>query len=82
MTATGSENYITEYDYTDSNGNYTTLLQKETRTIEVADSEENGGSSFVGLVSDPAEILSRLNGISNVKETIYTYDANGSLVCL
>jgi len=33
MTATGTENYITEYDYTDSNGNYTTLLQKETRTV-------------------------------------------------
>ena len=74
MTATGTENYITEYDYTDSNGNYTTLLQKETRTVEVADSED----SFTGLVSNPTALLNNLNSTSNVKETVYTYDANGS----
>ncbi|MBE6844524.1 MAG: RHS repeat-associated core domain-containing protein [Ruminococcus sp.] len=34
MTATGTEDYVTEYNYNDSNGNYTALLQKEVKTVE------------------------------------------------
>ena len=34
MTATGTEEYETVYDYNDANGNYTALLQKETKTVE------------------------------------------------
>lgn len=32
MTALGSENYVTEYDYNNALNNYTGLLQKETKT--------------------------------------------------
>ena len=38
MTATGTEDYVTEYSYSDSNGSYTALLQKEVKTVE---SDEN-----------------------------------------
>ena len=60
MTAAGSENYVTEYSYSDSNGNYTALLQKEVKTVE---GEENP-----------------LDFSSNVKQTVYTYDANGNQI--
>ncbi len=55
MTATGSENYVTEYSYVDSNGKYTALLQKEIKTVQ------DGNNS-------------------NVKQTVYTYDANGNQI--
>ena len=60
MTASGTENYTTVYSYSDSNGNYTALLQKETKTVEA---EEN-----------PLDLT------SNVKYTVYTYDANGNQI--
>ncbi len=60
MTATGSENYVTEYVYNDTQGNYTTLLQKEIKTVQ---GENNA-----------------LNNDSNVKQTVYTYDANGNQI--
>ena len=59
MTATGTEEYETVYDYS-VNGKYTALLQKEVKTIE---KESN---------------LIDLN--SNVKQTVYTYDANGNQI--
>ncbi|MDE6677995.1 MAG: hypothetical protein K2K02_03040, partial [Ruminococcus sp.] len=55
MTASGSEDYVTEYSYVDSNGKYTALLQKETKTVQ------DGNNS-------------------NVKQTVYTYDANGNQI--
>ncbi|MCM1008883.1 MAG: DUF6531 domain-containing protein [Ruminococcus flavefaciens] len=60
MTATGTEDYVTEYSYVDSNGKYTALLQKETKTVQ---GENNA-----------------LNNSSNVKQTSYTYDANGNQI--
>ena len=60
MTASGTENHTTVYSYSDSNGNYTALLQKETKTVE---SEEN-----------PLDLT------SSVKQTVYTYDANGNQI--
>lgn len=60
MTATGSENYVTEYSYNNAQGNYTALLQKEVKTVE---DEEN-----------PLDLT------SNVKQTVYTYDANGNQI--
>ena len=60
MTAAGSENYVTEYNYNNAQGNYTALLQKEVKTVE---GEENP-----------------LDQNSNVKQTVYTYDANGNQV--
>lgn len=60
MTADGSENYVTEYVYNDAQGNYTTLLQKEIKTVQ---GKNNA-----------------LNNNSNVKQTVYTYDANGNQV--
>lgn len=60
MTATGSEDYVTEYSYNNAQGKYTALLQKEVKTVE---GEENP-----------------LDQNSNVKQTVYTYDANGNQV--
>ena len=60
MTAAGSENYVTEYNYNNAQGKYTALLQKEIKTVE---DEENP-----------------LDPTSNVKQTVYTYDANGNQI--
>jgi len=60
MTATGSEEFVTEYSYNNAQGKYTALLQKEVKTVE---GEEN-----------PLDLN------SNVKQTIYTYDANGNQI--
>lgn len=60
MTAAGSENYVTEYNYNNAQGNYTALLQKEIKTVQ---GENNA-----------------LNNNSNVKHTVYTYDANGNQI--
>ena len=60
MAAAGSENYVTEYNYNNAQGNYTALLQKEVKTVE---GEEN-----------PLDLT------SNVKQTVYTYDANGNQI--
>ena len=34
MTATGTEDYVTEYNYNNAQGSYTALLQKEVKTVE------------------------------------------------
>ena len=34
MTAEGTEDFVTEYSYVDSNGKYTALLQNEIKTVE------------------------------------------------
>ena len=34
MTATGTEDYVTEYNYNNAQGKYTALLQKEVKTVE------------------------------------------------
>ncbi len=60
MTATGSENYVTEYNYNNAQGKYTALLQKEIKTVEAE--------------TNP------LDSTSNVKQTVYTYDANGNQI--
>ncbi len=60
MTADGSENYVTEYNYNNAQGKYTALLQKEIKTVQ----DENNA----------------LNNNSNVKQTVYTYDANGNQI--
>lgn len=59
MTATGSENYVTEYSYNNAQGKYTALLQKETKTVE----DDNA-----------------LKLQNNVKQTVYTYDANANQI--
>ena len=73
MTATGSETYETVYDYT-TNGKYTALLQKETKTV-------NGTSEEIvanGLATSPADLLTTDN--SDVEEIVYTYDANDNQI--
>ena len=62
MTAAGTEDFVTEYSYVDSNGKYTALLQKEVKTVE----------------NEADENLITLNPASDVKQTVYTYDSNGN----
>ncbi len=59
MTATGTEEYETVYDYS-VNGKYTALLQKEVKTVEKE--------------ANPIDLN------SNVKQTVYKYDANGNQI--
>ncbi len=46
MTADGSENYVTEYNYNDAKGKYTTLLQKETKTVQIDNNDLNTNGNF------------------------------------
>ena len=64
MTAAGTEDFVTEYSYVDSNGKYTALLQKEVKTVE----------------NEADENLITLNPASDVKQTVYTYDSNGNQI--
>ena len=57
MTATSSESYVTDYSYSDFNGNYTALLQKETKTVD-GTSEEIVAN---GLATSPADLLTTDN---------------------
>ena len=76
MTASGTVDYTTVYDYNDADGNYTTLLQKEIKTLE---SEAETSSASV-LASNPAELLNTVSSGSETEETVYSYDANGNQI--
>ncbi|MCD8187801.1 MAG: hypothetical protein LUD57_04170 [Ruminococcus sp.] len=67
MTASGTEDYVTEYSYEDADGNYTALLQSETKTSEESSAETALSISPVSL-EDTSEV------------TTYTYDANGNQI--
>ena len=62
MTVTGSENYVIEYSYSDAQGKYTALLQKETKTVE--NKEDND--------------LLNPYGNFKIEQTVYSYDKNGN----
>ena len=67
MTATGTEEYETVYDYT-VNGNYTALLQKETKTVE----ETSGATTANGLATSPTELITNSIADTGTKETVYS----------
>ncbi|MCD7811589.1 MAG: DUF6531 domain-containing protein [Ruminococcus sp.] len=67
MTASGTEDYVTEYSYEDADGNYTALLQSETKTSEESSAETELSISPVSL-EDTSEV------------TTYIYDANGNQI--
>ena len=56
MTATGSEEYVTEYSYSDSDGDYTALLQKEVKTSTDVSETSAGilsyGKEFLGNMTE------------------------------
>ena len=64
MTVTGSENYVIEYSYSDAQGKYTALLQKETKTVE--NEEDND--------------LLNPYGNFKIEQTVYSYDKNGNQI--
>lgn len=76
MTATGSEEYTTVYDYNDASGNYTALLQKETKTVE----ETSNATTVNGLATSPTELITNSIADTGTKETVYSYDANGNQI--
>lgn len=76
MTASGTADYTTIYDYNDADSNYTTLLQKEIKTVE---NEAETASASV-LASNPADLLNTVSSGSEAEETVYTYDANGNQI--
>ena len=65
----------TVYDYT-VNGNYTALLQKETKTVE----ETSGATTANGLATSPTELITNSIADTGTKETVYSYDANGNQI--
>lgn len=76
MTASGTADYTTVYDYNDADGNYTTLLQKEIKTVE----NEAETTSASVLASNPADLLNTVSSGSETEETVYSYDANGNQI--
>ena len=76
MTATGSEEYTTVYDYNDANGNYTALLQEETKTVE----DDSNAATENGLASSPLDLVNAASENTGVETTAYTYDANGNQI--
>ena len=77
MTATGSEEYVTEYSYSDSDGDYTALLQKEVKT---STDVSNAAASY-GLSTNPFDLTNAAaSSDSGVETTTYTYDANGNQI--
>ena len=76
MTATGTEEYTTVYDYNDANGNYTALLQKETKTVE----ETSNATISDGLAISPTDLITSTAADAKTEETAYSYDANGNQI--
>ena len=76
MTATGTEEYTTVYDYNDANGNYTALLQKETKTVE----ETSNTTISDGLAISPTDLITSTAADAKTEETAYSYDANGNQI--
>ena len=65
MVVTGTENYTTTYDYTDVNGNYTALLQSETKVID-------GVSEVTSYTYDAAgSQITKMDSDGKVQENIY-----------
>lgn len=76
MTATGSEEYTAVYDYNDADGNYTALLQEETKTVE----DDSNAATENGLASSPLDLVNAASENTGVETTAYTYDANGNQI--
>ena len=88
MVVTGDNNYTTTYDYT-SNGNYTGLLQKETKvtgdvTQETTYTYDANGNQITkndpdeGLQSNTYDGINQLVAVQNGENTAsYTYDYTG-----
>lgn len=76
MTASGSEAYETVYDYNNADGNYTSLLQKEIKTVEV----ESKSTRTDGFESNPPDVLNPTLNETTAEEITYTYDGNGNQI--
>ena len=80
MTATGSENYVTEYNYNNAQGNYTALLQKEVKTVE-------GGENPLDLTSNIKQTVytydangNQITKTADGKTETNTYDGLNQLI--
>ena len=78
MTATGTENYSTVYDYTDAQGNYKGMLQKETKTI--APSTLSGMPSIKETDYSYDENGNLISETSGSTTKTYTYNSVNQLI--
>lgn len=78
MTASGTENYSTVYDYNDAQGNYTGMLQKETKTIAPSTMSSMPSVKETAYSYDEnGNLISETSG--NTTKT-YTYNSINQLV--
>ena len=77
MTATGSENFTTVYNYNNSDSKYTAFLQSETKTgiNEETDTEETAITAYTYDANG-----NQLTKISNEKTENFTYDVFDQLI--
>lgn len=77
MTATGSENFTTVYNYNNADNQYTALLQNETKTglNDETDTEETNITAYIYDKNG-----NQLSKISNEKTENFTYDVLDQLV--
>ena len=76
MVSSGTADYTTVYDYNDVDGNYTALLQKETKTA----TETFNTTPSDGLAKNPLDLVKTTSDKPSVENTTYTYDANGNQI--
>lgn len=76
MVSSGTADYTTVYDYNDADGDYTALLQKETKTA----TETSNATSADGLAKNPLDLVKTTSDKPSVENTTYTYDANGNQI--
>lgn len=80
MTATGSENYVTEYNYNNAQGNYTALLQKEIKTVQGEDNALNNNSNVKQTVYTYDSNGNQITKTADGKTETNTYDGMNQLI--
>ena len=80
MTAAGSENYVTEYSYNNTQGNYTALLQKEVKTVEGEENPLDLTSNVTQTVYTYDSNSNQITKTAEGKTETNTYDGLNQLI--
>ena len=80
MTATGTEDYVTEYSYVDSNGKYTALLQKEVKTVEGDENPLDQNSNVKQTVYTYDKNGNQVKKVADGKAETNKYDGLNQLI--
>lgn len=80
MTATGSEDYVTDYNYNDAQGKYTALLQKEVKTVEGEENPLDLTSNVEQTVYTYDANGNQIKKVADGKTETNTYDGLNQLI--